>query len=132
MSTTPQPTGYIIPSPEGPNWRAPLVIGALALLFASNIYLLIEVGRIKTDTKANMAKLSSDISATVEQIRIDSSANVRKATRNVEALQSQFRRSAPPPSAPSARRKSMPRKRWRCCRTAFRLSSRNSSKPSIR
>jgi hypothetical protein len=90
MSTTPQPTGYIIPSPEGPNWRVPLVIGALALLFASNIYLLIEVGRIKTDTKANMAKLSSDISATVEQIRIDSSANVRKATRNVEALQSQL------------------------------------------
>ncbi len=37
-----------------------------------------------------MAKLSSDIAATVDQIRIDSSASVRKAARNVEALQTQL------------------------------------------
>jgi hypothetical protein len=90
MSTTPQQSGYIIPPPEGPNWKIPLLIGILVLLVGSNIYLFTQVERIKTDTKADMAKLSSDISATVEQIRIDSSANVRKATRNVEALQAQL------------------------------------------
>ena len=91
MSTTPQQSGYIIPPPEGPNWKIPLLIGILVLLVGSNIYLFTQVERIKTDTKADMAKLSSDISATVEQIRIDSSANVRKAKRNVAALQAQLR-----------------------------------------
>jgi archaellum component FlaC len=91
MSTTPQPSGYIIPPPEGPNWKNALAIAAIVLLIASNVYLFVQVERIKTDTKASMAKLSSDISATVEQIRVDSSANVREATRNVEALQSQLR-----------------------------------------
>ena len=59
MSTTPQPTGYIIPPPEGPNWRTPLAVGAILLLLASNVYLFVQVERIKTDTKASMAKLSS-------------------------------------------------------------------------
>jgi chromosome segregation ATPase len=90
MSTTPQQPSYIIPPPQAPNWRTPLLIGGFALLVIFNVYLYIQLEHLRNDTKTEMSKLSSDLSSTVEQIRIDSSANVRQATRRVQALQEQL------------------------------------------
>jgi hypothetical protein len=90
MSTTPQQPSYIIPPPQAPNWKTPLLIGGFALLVIFNIYLYIQLEHLRNDTKTEMSKLSSDLSSTVEQIRIDSSANVRQATKRVQALQEQL------------------------------------------
>jgi|SwirhisoilCB3_FD_contig_51_5026225_length_1059_multi_3_in_0_out_0_1 chromosome segregation ATPase len=90
MSTTPQQPSYIIPPPEGPNWKTPLIIGAFLLLVAFNVYLYMQMEHLRNDTKAEMAKLGSDLSATVEQIRIDSNASVRQATKRVQGVQEQL------------------------------------------
>lgn len=90
MSTAPEQTSYIIPPPAGPNWRTPLIIGAFLLLVIFNVYVYIQMEHIRNETKAEMAKLSSDLAATVEQIRIDSSASVRQATKRVQTLQEQL------------------------------------------
>ena len=87
MSTAPQQPSYIIPPPQAPNWKTPLIIGAFLLLVAFNVYLYMQMEHLRNDTKAEMAKLSSDLSATVEQIRIDSNASVRQATKRVQGLQ---------------------------------------------
>ena len=70
---------YIIPPPEGPNWKLPLTIGAFVLLAAFNVYLFLQVEHLRNDTKTEMAKLNSDLNATVDQMRIESSASVRQA-----------------------------------------------------
>jgi uncharacterized phage infection (PIP) family protein YhgE len=49
-----------------------------------------QMEHLRNDTKAEMAKLGSDLSATVEQIRIDSNASVRQATKRVQGLQDQL------------------------------------------
>jgi hypothetical protein len=90
MSTAPEQTSYIIPPPTGPNWRTPLVIAAFLLLVIFNVYVYVQMSHIRNETKAEMAKLSSDLAATVEQIRIDSSASVRQATKRVQTLQEQL------------------------------------------
>jgi hypothetical protein len=90
MSTTPQQPSYIIPPPQAPNWKTPLLIGAFLLLVIFNVFLYFQVEHLRNETKADLAKLSSDLSATVEQIRIDSSASVRQATKRVQAMQEQL------------------------------------------
>src|SRR3954471_8445415 len=90
MSTMPQQPSYVIPPPQAPNWKTPLLIGAFLLLVIFNVYLYFQVEHLRNDTKADLAKLSSDLSATVEQIRIDSSASVRQATKRVQAMQEQL------------------------------------------
>ena len=90
MSTTPQQPSYIIPPPEGPNWKTPLTIGAFVLLAAFNIYLFTQLEHLRNDTKTEMTKLNADLSATVDQMRIESSASVRQATKRVQAMQEQL------------------------------------------
>jgi hypothetical protein len=90
MSTAPEHTSYIIPPPTGANWKTPLAIGAFVLLVIFNVYVYIQMEHVRNETKAEMAKLSSDLAATVEQIRIDSSASVRQATKRVQTLQEQL------------------------------------------
>lgn len=90
MSTTPHQPSYIIPPPEGPNWKLPLTIGAFVLLAAFNVYLFLQVEHLRNDTKTEMAKLNSDLTATVDQMRIESSASVRQATKRVQAMQEQL------------------------------------------
>lgn len=90
MSTAPEQTSYIIPPPTGPNWKTPLAIGAFVLLVIFNVYVYIQLEHVRNETKAEMAKLSSDLAATVDQIRIDSSASVRQATKRVQTLQEQL------------------------------------------
>ncbi len=92
MSTNaPQQPTYIIPPPSSANWRTPLLIGVLVLLAGSNIYLFTQVERVKTDSRQEMAKLSSDLNGAVERMRIDSSADVQRSRRTVEALQADLR-----------------------------------------
>jgi hypothetical protein len=90
MSTTPQQPSYIIPPPEGPNWKTPLTIGAFVLLAAFNIYLFTQLEHLRNDTKTEMTKLNADLSASVDQMRIESSASVRQATKRVQAMQEQL------------------------------------------
>ncbi len=92
MSTNaPQQPTYIIPPPSGANWRTPLLVGVLVLLVGSNIYLFTQLERVKTDSKQEMAKLSSDLNGAVERMRIDSSADVQRSRRTIEALQSDLK-----------------------------------------
>lgn len=90
MSTAPEQTSYVIPPPAGPNWRTPLIIGAFLLLVIFNVYVYVQMEHLRNETKTEMAKLSSDLAATVEQMRIESSASVRQATKRVQTLQEQL------------------------------------------
>jgi hypothetical protein len=87
MSSNPQQPTYIIPPPSSPNWKTPLVVGILALLVASNVYLYFQVDRLRTDNRNEMAKLTSDMNGAIDKMRIDSSEAVLRAHRSVEALQ---------------------------------------------
>ena len=90
MSNTPQQPTYIIPPPSGPNWKAPLLIGILVLLIASNIFLFVQLGRVRSDNRNDMAKLTADFNGAIERMRIDSSEEVRRARRTVEDLQTRL------------------------------------------
>jgi chromosome segregation ATPase len=88
MSTPQQPT-YIIPSPAGPNWKTPVLIGALALLAAANIFLFVQLNHLRTENSTQLGKLN----ATLEQMKIDSSEAVQQSTRRVETLQGELAKS---------------------------------------
>jgi chromosome segregation ATPase len=89
MSTTPQQPTYIIPSPSGPNWKTPVLIGVLGLLVASNIFLFVQLNHLRADNLSQVGKLN----ATLEQMKIDSSAAVQQSARRVEVLQGELARS---------------------------------------
>lgn len=63
------------------------MIGAFVLLVIFNVFLYVQLEHLRSDTKAEMSKLSSDLSSTVEQIRIESSASVQQASKRVQTLQ---------------------------------------------
>jgi chromosome segregation ATPase len=92
MSAPQQPT-YIIPPPSSPNWKTPVLIGVLVLLAASNIFLFVQLDHVRTDSRADMAKLTQEVNNAMEKMRIDSSAEVQRSTRRVEELQSALRQS---------------------------------------
>jgi chromosome segregation ATPase len=87
MSSTPQQPTYIIPPPAGANWKTPVLIGVIALLAAANIFLYVQLDRLKTDNRAEFAKLSTDLNGAIEKMRIDSSAEVQRSRRSVDELQ---------------------------------------------
>jgi len=89
MSTTPQQPTYIIPSPSGPNWKTPALIGVLGLLVASNIFLFVQLNHVRADNLSQVGKLN----ATLEQMKIDSSAAVQQSARRVEVLQGELAKS---------------------------------------
>jgi ribosomal protein L17 len=66
------------------------MVGAFLLLVIFNVYLYVQMEHLRSETKSEMGKLSSDLAATVEQVRIDSSASVRQATKRVQAMQEQL------------------------------------------
>ena len=92
MSTPQQPT-YIIPPPSSPNWKMPVLTGILVLLAASNIFLFVQLDHVRTDSRADMAKLTQEVNNAMEKMRIDSSAEVQRSTRRVEELQSALHQS---------------------------------------
>jgi hypothetical protein len=89
MSTAQQPT-YIIPPPSGPNWKTPLLIGVLVLLGASSIFQYVQMEHLRTETKADLAKLTAGVNSSIERMRIDSSEEVQRSRRGVEELQARL------------------------------------------
>jgi chromosome segregation ATPase len=89
MSAPQQPT-YIIPPPSSFNWKTPVVAGVLALLAAANIYLFVQLDRVKTDNRNETAKLSAEFNGAMEKMRIDSSEEVQRSRRSVEQLQARL------------------------------------------
>jgi chromosome segregation ATPase len=87
MSSSAQQPTYIIPPPSGPNWKTPVLVGVLVLLAAANIFLYVQMDRMRTDNRNEFAKLSADLNGAIEKIRIDSSAEVQRSKRNVEELE---------------------------------------------
>ncbi len=90
MSSNPQQPTYIIPPPSGANWKTPLLVTILLLLVASNVYLYIQVDRIRTDNRTEMAKLTADLNGAIEKMRIDSSEAIARAHHSVEELQARL------------------------------------------
>ncbi len=90
MSSAPQQPTYIIPPPSSPNWKTPLVVGILALLAAANIYLFVQLDRMKAENRTETAKLSAEFNGAMEKMRIDSSEEVQRSRRSVEQLQARL------------------------------------------
>jgi phage shock protein A len=93
MSSASQQPTYIIPPPSSPNWKTPVLIGILALLAASNIFLFVQLDHVRSDSRADMTKLTQELNNAMEKMRIDSSEEVRRSSRRVEELQSALRQS---------------------------------------
>jgi chromosome segregation ATPase len=89
MGSPQQPT-YIIPPPSGPNWKTPLLIGALVLLGASSIFQFLQLDKVRSETKADMVKLTQDVNAAIGQMKVDSNEEVMRSRRSVDNLQSQL------------------------------------------
>lgn len=89
MSSAQQPT-YIIPPPTGPNWKTPFLIGILVLLVASNVFLFVQLDRVRAESRNDLAKVTSDFNGAIEKIRIDSDAEVRRSRASVENLQTRL------------------------------------------
>jgi chromosome segregation ATPase len=89
MSSPQQPT-YIIPPPSGPNWKTPILVGALVLLAASSVFQYVQLEHLRTDTKADLTKLTADVNSSIERMRIDSNEEVKNSRRSVEDLQSRL------------------------------------------
>ncbi|MBV9266178.1 MAG: hypothetical protein JO061_08430 [Acidobacteriaceae bacterium] len=90
MSSNVQQPTYIIPPPSSPNWRTPLLIGILVILAAANIYLFVQLERVRTEQRNEMARLKDDLNGTIEKLRLDSSEAVQRARRNLDTLQAQL------------------------------------------
>ena len=89
MSSPQQPT-YIIPQPSGPNWKTPVLVGALVLLGASNIYQYVQLDHVRTDSTSDLKKMNETLNAAIERLKIDSSQEVQASRQRMEALQSRL------------------------------------------
>jgi phage shock protein A len=89
MGSPQQPT-YIIPPPSGPNWKTPLTIGALVLLGVSSIFQFLQLDKVRSETKADMVKLTADVNAAIEKMKVDSNEEVQRSRRSVDELQSRL------------------------------------------
>jgi len=67
-----------------------VLIGALVLLGASSIFQFVQLERIRTETKADMTKLTSDMNGAIERMRIDSNEEVQRSRKSVDDLQSRL------------------------------------------
>lgn len=89
MSSPHQPT-YIIPQPTGPNWKTPVLVGALVLLGASNIYQYVQLDHVRTESTSDLKKMNDTVNAAIEQLRISSNEQVQQSKRNIEGLQARL------------------------------------------
>jgi chromosome segregation ATPase len=90
MSTTSQQPTYIIPSPASPNWKMPVLVGILIALIGSNIYLFVQLDRVRTESRNDLSKLTADFNGAIEKIRIDSDDKIQRSRRSVEELQARL------------------------------------------
>ncbi len=59
----------------------------LVLLAAANVYLFVQLDRVKTENRTEMSKLTADFNGAIEKMRVDSSAEVQRSKRTMEVLQ---------------------------------------------
>jgi chromosome segregation ATPase len=62
----------------------------LVLLGASSIFQFVQLERVRTETKADMTKLTSDMNGAIERMRIDSNEEVQRSRKSVDDLQSRL------------------------------------------
>ncbi len=89
MGSPQQPT-YIIPQPSGPNWKTPVLVGALVLLAASNIYQYVQLSNLRTETAGQLKKVTDALTSQVDQMRVDSSEAVRQSREKEAELQTRL------------------------------------------
>jgi uncharacterized phage infection (PIP) family protein YhgE len=89
MGSPQQPT-YIIPPPSGPNWKTPLLIGVLVLLGVANIFQFLQLDKVRSETKADVGKLTQDVNTAIDRMKVDSNEEVQRSRRSVEDLQSRL------------------------------------------
>ena len=93
MSTeAPTQSTYIIPPPSGPNWKTPLLVLVLLGLIGSNVFLFTKLQKVQTDGRADLAKLNTSFTQTLDQIRAESLQSVQNSRRTVHALEDQLNR----------------------------------------
>ena len=83
MSTTPT---YPVPEPQGPNWKTPLVAGALIAMAAANVFLYVQIDRTKTE----MTKMRESILTEVTNLRDASSVSVQSQKQRIENLKTEL------------------------------------------
>jgi F0F1-type ATP synthase membrane subunit b/b' len=83
VSTTPS---YPVPEPQGPNWKTPLVAGALIALAAANVFLYVQLDRTRTD----IAKMRESILTEVTNLRDASSVSVQSQKQRIENLKAEL------------------------------------------
>jgi len=83
VSTTPT---YTVPEPQGPNWKAPLVAGALIAMAAANVYLYMQIDHMRTD----MAKMRESIMTEVANLRDASSVTSQSHKQRLETLKEEL------------------------------------------
>ena len=64
---------FRVPEPHGPNWKTPLVAGALIVLAGANVYLYTQIDRTRTD----IAKMRESILTEVTNLRDASSVSTQ-------------------------------------------------------
>ena len=79
MSTTPT---YTVPEPQGPNWKTPLLAGALLALATANVYLYVQIDH----TRADIAKMRESILTEVTNLRDASSVTTQSQKQRMETL----------------------------------------------
>jgi chromosome segregation ATPase len=79
VSTTPP---NLLPEPQGPNWKTPLVGGALIAMAAANVYLYIGLDRIRDD----ITRMRESILTEVTNLRDASSVSVQTQKQRIENL----------------------------------------------
>ncbi len=67
-----------------------MLIGILVLLAASNIFLFVKLDRVEAENRNEMANLTKDLKANLEQMRIDSSDAVQRSRKSMEELQARL------------------------------------------
>ncbi len=93
MSTeAPTPSTYIIPPPSGPNWKTPLLVLVLLGLIGSNVFLFTRLQKAQTDNRADLAKLNTSFTQTLDQMRAESLQSVQNSRRTVRSLEDQLNR----------------------------------------
>ena len=83
MSTTPT---YTVPEPQGPNWKTPLVAGALIAMAAANVYLYMQIDHVRTE----MAKMRESIMTEVANLRDASSVTSQSHKQRLETLKEEL------------------------------------------
>jgi hypothetical protein len=83
VSSTPT---YQVPEPQGPNWKTPLVAGALIALAAANIFLYVQIDHTRTD----LSKMHESILAEVTNLRDASTVSSQSQKQRVEALKEEL------------------------------------------